>query len=211
MRVAIVQPPRLYWAFINDYDNFMVPQAPPALAAVARAAGHDVIILDCLPMKMGWASLEARLRELRPDVVAAGENHAVYSHEVVKLMGLVKSIDPRIHTVVGGTHFAFLDAWRWPLRSGIFLPLLLLLATLAFAAFGRPVPLAEATALFKLVIGITVNVAAFGYLAKASRSPLAVPFPVHNFFLLGVRNLLWIFRLVGIWWIWQGLRFFLAA
>ena len=57
MRVAIVQPPRLYWAFINDYDNFMVPQAPPALAAVARAAGHEVLILDCLPMKLGWKSL----------------------------------------------------------------------------------------------------------------------------------------------------------
>jgi hypothetical protein len=39
MRIAIVQPPRLYWAFINDYDNFMVPQAPPALAAVARCGG----------------------------------------------------------------------------------------------------------------------------------------------------------------------------
>ena len=88
MHIAIVQPPRLYWAFINDYDNFMVPQAPPALAAVARAAGHQVTVLDCLPMKLGWKSLEARLRELRPDVVAAGENHAVYSHEVVKLMSL---------------------------------------------------------------------------------------------------------------------------
>lgn len=111
MRIAIVQPPRLYWAFVNDYDNFMVPQAPPALAAVARAAGHEVEILDCLPMKMGWASLEARLRRMRPDVVCAGENHAVFSHEVVKLMSLVKSIDPAIHTIVGGTHFAFLDSW----------------------------------------------------------------------------------------------------
>jgi len=111
MRIAIVQPPRLYWAFINDYDNFMVPQGPPALAAVARAAGHEVTILDCLPMKMGWKSLEATLRRLRPDVVAAGENHAVYSHEVVKLMSLVKSIDSGIRTIVGGTHFAFLDSW----------------------------------------------------------------------------------------------------
>jgi hypothetical protein len=25
-----------------------------------------------------------------------------------------------------------------------------------------------------------------------------------------VRNLLWIFRLVGLWWIWQGLSFFLT-
>lgn len=111
MRVAIVQPPRLYWAFINDYDNFMVPQAPPALAAMARAAGHEVTIFDCLPTKMGWKTLEAELRRLRPDVVAAGENHAVFSHEVVRLMDLVKSIDPRIHTVVGGTHFSFLDSW----------------------------------------------------------------------------------------------------
>ncbi len=111
MRIAIVQPPRLYWAFINDYDTVIVPQAPPALAAVARQAGHEVHILDCLPMKMGWQSLEAKLRELHPDVVAAGENHAVYSHEVVKLMSLVKSIDANIKTVVGGTHFAFLDTW----------------------------------------------------------------------------------------------------
>lgn len=111
MKVVIVQPPRRYWAFINDYDNFMVPQAPPALAAVARAAGHDVSIIDCLPLKMGWQTLERKLRELRPDVVAAGENHAVYSHEVVRLMDLVKSIDPDVRTIVGGTHFAFLDDW----------------------------------------------------------------------------------------------------
>ena len=42
-------------------------------------------------------------------------------------------------------------------------------------------------------------------LAARERTPLLVPFPAHNFFLLGVRNLLWIFRLVGIWWIWQGM------
>lgn len=106
--------------------------------------------------------------------------------------------------------FAFLDSWRWVLRAGIFVPLLLLLATLAAAAFGLQPPLDEVTAFFKLAVGITVNLAAFGYLFVQPRSPAAVPFPVHNFFLLGVRNLLWVFRLVGIWWIWQGLRHFLA-
>jgi hypothetical protein len=34
--------------------------------------------------------------------------------------------------------------------------------------------------------------------------PAHVPFPAHNLFLLGVRNLLWIFRLVGAWWIVRG-------
>ena len=100
------------------------------------------------------------------------------------------------------------------LRAGIFVPLLLLLAALAGAALGREAPLPAATALFRLVIGVTVNVAAFGYLPMPpvvpGRLPTAVPFPVHNFFLLGVRNLLWVFRLVGIWWIWQGLSWFLG-
>jgi hypothetical protein len=106
--------------------------------------------------------------------------------------------------------FTFLHAWRWPLRLGIFLPLLYLLSALAMDAVGRPAPVNTATQIFKLIVGITVNVAAFGYFAVRERAPLSVPFPVHNFFLLGVRNLLWIFRLVGLWWIWQGLSFFLT-
>jgi hypothetical protein len=105
--------------------------------------------------------------------------------------------------------FSFLQAWRWPLRLGIFVPLLLLLAALALTAAGRTVPLDAATALFQLVVGLTVNAAALGYLFVRPRAPVAVPFPVHNFFLLGVRILLWIFRLVGIWWIWKGGSFFL--
>ena len=105
--------------------------------------------------------------------------------------------------------FSFLQAWSWPLRLGIFVPLLVLLLALALTAAGLTVRLDAATALFQLVVGITVNTAALGYLLASPRAPLAVPFPVHNFFLLGVRLLLWIFRLVGIWWIWQGLSFFL--
>ncbi len=112
------------------------------------------------------------------------------------------------HRQPAARFFAWLDALRWPLRAGIFLPLLLLLGTLALAAFGQDAPLPTVTAGFKLLIGVTVNLAALGPLAGWERaSSPAVPFPVHNFFLLGVRNLLWIFRLVGVWWIWQGLRY----
>jgi len=111
------------------------------------------------------------------------------------------------HREPAARFFSFLRLWRWPLRLGIFLPLLFLLTALAVSAAGRPAPVAFATGWFKLVVGITVNVAALGYLAARERPPLEVPFPVHNFFLLGVRNLLWIFRLVGIWWIWQGICF----
>jgi hypothetical protein len=102
--------------------------------------------------------------------------------------------------------FAFLHVWRWPLRLGIFLPLLFLLTALAVSAVGQPAPISLATSWFQIVVGLTVNVAAFGYLAaREEEAALRVPFPVHNFFLLGIRNLLWIFRLIGVWWIWLGL------
>ena len=110
-----------------------------------------------------------------------------------------------VHRKPAVKFFSFLHSWRWPLRLGIFAPLLFLLIALAASAAGQPAPVELATAWFKLVIGVTVNLAAFGYLFAGEGSPLDVPFPVHNFFLLGVRNLLWIFRLVGLWWIWQGL------
>ncbi|HKI01357.1 MAG TPA: hypothetical protein VKK31_05210 [Thermoanaerobaculia bacterium] len=115
------------------------------------------------------------------------------------------------HRKPASKFFTFLHAWRWPLRLGIFVPLLFLLTALAASAAGQPAPVTLATAWFKLVVGVTVNVAALGYFASGEQAPLSVPFPVHNFFLLGVRNLLWVFRLVGLWWIWQGLAFVLAS
>jgi hypothetical protein len=114
------------------------------------------------------------------------------------------------HVQPAAKFFSFLQAWRWPLRLGIFVPLLFLLAALAASAAGQPAPVSLATAWFQLVVGATVNLAAFGYLAAREQTPLSVPFPVHNFFLLGIRNLLWVFRLIGVWWIWLGLAFVLG-
>ncbi|MDA8017245.1 MAG: polysaccharide deacetylase family protein [Thermoanaerobaculia bacterium] len=103
--------------------------------------------------------------------------------------------------------FTFVYRRRLPLRVGIFLPLSVLLGTLTAAAIGRATAttLATATDVFRLVIGLTVNFAAWGWLTiRAPDEEIRVPFPIHNFFLLGVRALLWIFRLVGIWWIFVG-------
>jgi hypothetical protein len=109
------------------------------------------------------------------------------------------------HRAPAARFFSFVQTWRWPLRLGIFLPLLFLLTALAASAARQPAPVSFATDWFKLVVGVTVNLAALGYFAAREHAPLEVPFPIHNFFLLGVRNLLWIFRLVGLWWIWQGI------
>ena len=115
------------------------------------------------------------------------------------------------HRVPAARFFSFLEAARAPLAAGLFLPLILLLATLAAAALGRPDPLPAATALFRLAIGLSVVTASLAYPLAAERRPPAVPYPVHNFFLLGVWPLLWIFRLVGVWWIAAGAGFLLGA
>ncbi len=111
------------------------------------------------------------------------------------------------HRAPAARFLAFVERAAWPLRLGIFAPLLLLLAALAATALGRRpwVDLATATDLFRLLVGLTVNLAAWGYLAAGERAPERVPFPLHNFTLLGIRALLWIFRLMGIWWIAVGL------
>jgi hypothetical protein len=101
--------------------------------------------------------------------------------------------------------FAWVDERRLLLRLGIGLPLVALLAALAAAAFGHGERLAEATSWFRLVIGITVNVASMGPFVPPARTGVPrAAFPLHNFSLLGVRAILWIFRLIGIWWIAAG-------
>lgn len=99
----------------------------------------------------------------------------------------------------------WVDRLRLPLRLGIALPLLALLGTLALAASGGEAPVAFATDLFRFVVGLTVNVAALGPFVGPHRSGDSsshrAAFPPHNFSLLGVRAILWILRLVGLFWI----------
>lgn len=108
------------------------------------------------------------------------------------------------HEPLARRFFSWLDRMRVPLRLGIALPLLTLLAALLLAALGDPGPLAIVTELFRLLVGLTVHLAALGATLGAAAPTPRAAFPLHNFTLLGVRNLLWIFRLVGVWWIVGG-------
>jgi hypothetical protein len=158
---------------------------------------------------MRWAAPRRCLWCGRVPPRAAGGHAADGDAEELELETGAGSVEARCcagHGDAAARFFAFVHTARWPLRLGIFVPLLLLLGTLAAAAAGRDVPVEAVTDLFRLLIGVTVNVAAWGYLAARPARPARVPFPVHNFFLLGVAPLLWVFRLVGIWWIWLGAR-----
>ena len=102
---------------------------------------------------------------------------------------------------------------RHVLAVGIFVPLLLLLGGLLSLALGRQpwLPIETLRAIFQLSVGLTVNLAAWGYLrVRRSDETLLIRFPLHNFFLLGISNLLWIFRLVGTWWVVVAARYWLT-
>lgn len=107
--------------------------------------------------------------------------------------------------------FGFVDAHRTAIRMGIFVPLALLLGGTLLRALGMRSLTHDINALqFRLVVAATVVLASVAYTAAPpAASPRSV-FPVHNLFLLGVRNTLWVFRTVGGWWLlaaaWQLAR-----
>lgn len=91
------------------------------------------------------------------------------------------------------------------LRLGILGALAALLGLSVAAALGRPAGLGagDAAAVFRL--GIALTVLPFGWLAPltgpAGGPRGRLPFPVHLQALLGTAQVLWLFRLVGLWWL----------
>lgn len=111
------------------------------------------------------------------------------------------------HRDDAGRFLTFVTRWRAPIAIGIFIPLLVLLVgTLAFAG-GRPILVPAWNAWqFKTIVALTVVFTSLAYRTVARPvEPLRSPFPLHNLFLLGIRNTLWVFRLVGAWWIVVGI------
>ena len=91
MRVVIVQPPRMYWPYTSEGDNFLLQQALPALAAVLRAEpGIEVHVIDCMPLHIGWRSLYDEVKAFRPHLIGSGENHALYASEALRFFELCK-------------------------------------------------------------------------------------------------------------------------
>jgi len=174
------------------------------LLGVALMVGHRRLALPYLaavrPTTCVWC--HRRLAEGVGEGPAALE--LVSGPRTIELRACPEHVEPTRR------FFTFLDRARWPLRLGIALPLLALLAALAAGAAGAREALLPATELFRLAVGLTVHAAAAGgfFTTPAVRAHAA--FPVHNFYLLGVRAILWIFRLVGVWWILAAGAYWLA-
>lgn len=103
----------------------------------------------------------------------------------------------------------------WAARHRVFLAgailgsLVVFLALASLAAVGRPAGLLPDDAIAAFRLGVAAAVLPLGWLA-AGCGPLGepagrLPFPVHIQALVGTRWVLWLFRLVGLWWLVAGL------
>lgn len=93
------------------------------------------------------------------------------------------------------------------LAAMILVPLAFYLVNALATIAGRPIVALDAARWwFKIPIATAVVALSFVWPAGARIDrPPSIDFPVHNLFLLGVRNTLWVFRLVGLWWLGDGL------
>jgi hypothetical protein len=103
--------------------------------------------------------------------------------------------------------FAHVVATAKPLLALLILvPVALYLLNALAAIAGKTiVPLEAAAWGFKIPIALAVVTLSFAWpLGRfLSREP-AIDFPVHNLFLLGVNTTFWVFRIVGLFWLGQG-------
>ncbi len=94
------------------------------------------------------------------------------------------------------------------LATGILGSLAAFFALGVAAALGRPEGVQEADAVAVLRLGVALTVLPFGWLApgrgSAAEAGAPLPFPVHIQALVGTRAVLWLFRLVGAWWLVAG-------
>jgi len=181
------------------------PVGGSLVAGIAFMAGHRFLarpyMLATRPHKCIWCNRffdGRRSAELAVELAQAG------ALPPLELLACAAHVEPTRR------FFGFLDRARLPLRLGIGLPLGLLLGSLVAFAAGFGDRTESATQLFRLGIGLTVNFAALGPWLGAPRERSRAAFPVHNFYLLGSRAILWIFRLVGVVWIVAGARYWLA-
>jgi hypothetical protein len=110
------------------------------------------------------------------------------------------------HRDLAARFLTFIARYRAPIAIGIFVPLVVLLLSSLFLAAGRPLlPQTWNVWQFRTIVAFTVVVVSMAYrTVPRADEQLRSPFPLHNLFLLGIRNTLWVFRLVGAWWLVAG-------
>lgn len=85
---------------LSAYAYRMLPISLPSTAAAVRAKGHEVAIVDACGPRDDASTLEARVRELRPDLVVVSVSTPTYAADVATIAAL-RSWTPAHLTAIG--------------------------------------------------------------------------------------------------------------
>ncbi len=108
-KVIFLDPPHYYWPMISNYfDSFVMPLSYLSLTGMLlENEAARPIILDCSFLRMGWKSLERRLRKERPDILCIGTK-TTFAPEAMRAFSLAKEINPGIINIGGGYFYSAL-------------------------------------------------------------------------------------------------------
>ena len=107
IKLLLIRPPAHLWPILNESDNFLMPLGLPSLSAYLKRESKwiSVNIIDCLPLKIGYKSLQKMIAEQKPDVIGVGDG-LPYVYEATRTLKIAKQINPDIITIAGGHFFS---------------------------------------------------------------------------------------------------------
>ncbi len=103
-KILFVTPP--YHCGVVEVAGRWMPLTFVYLAGAARRAGLDAEIYDAMTKRHGFREIEARIRETKPDYVATTAITSTIP-DALRIMGLAKTVDRNIITLIGGVHPTF--------------------------------------------------------------------------------------------------------
>ena len=105
MKVQLFVPPQGYIAQRWSEGSSMPPLGILYLTAVLEAEGHEVDVVPADVLNFSWEDVRRRIQDFGPGMVGVTtttENR----FESFRMVRLVKEVDPRVVTVLGGPHIS---------------------------------------------------------------------------------------------------------
>lgn len=104
-KILFITPP--YHAGILEMAGRWVPLYLIYLSGAARQAGWEPVVHDAMSKFSTYEEIEKVIRDERPEVVGMGAITSTIN-ETLKVLKLVKGVDPTIKTLLGGIHPTFM-------------------------------------------------------------------------------------------------------
>lgn len=105
MKILFLNPPFTEYGGLEGHGGKALPLNLAYLASYLRQECPDAMleVLDCEGLSLTYAQIEEKIKSIAPDVVAITAPTPAFA-QVLEVCRIVKSISPKIITILGGPH-----------------------------------------------------------------------------------------------------------